>query len=173
MNKSFNKIFSVLSIAAVALASCSEPAQQEEVISNENYYGSVIETTDIVSFEDVKNQLTENGEVEARIQGEVLGTCAKKGCWMEAATGEDTLFVKFKNYEFFVPTEGVEGYNTVLEGKAYYDTTTVAELKHYAEDAGLSQEEIDLITEPEYSINFTATGVMMEPGSDSDTNESH
>lgn len=173
MNKSFNNIFSALSIAAVSLASCSEPTQQEEVVSNENYYGSVIETTDIVSFEDVKNQLTDNGEVEARIQGEVLGTCAKKGCWMEIATGEDTLFVKFKNYEFFVPTEGVEGYNTVLEGKAYYDTTTVAELKHYAEDAGLSQEEIDLISEPEYSINFTATGVMMTPGSDSDANESH
>ena len=92
---------------------------------------------------------------------------------MEVATGEDTLFVKFKNYEFFVPTEGVEGYHTVLEGVAYYDTTTVAELKHYAEDAGLSQEEIDLITEHEYNINFTATGVMMEPGTDTDSNESH
>lgn len=166
-----NKLFSTLAIAAVALASCgSEQAPQEEV-SNEKYYGSVIETNNISSFNDVRAQLTETGEVETTIEGEVLGTCAKKGCWMEIATGDDTLFVKFKNYEFFVPTEGVEGYHTVLEGVAYYDTTTVAELKHYAEDAGLSQEEIDLITEPEYSINFTASGVMMEPGADA--NESH
>ena len=168
-----NKLFSTFTIAAVALASCeTEQAPQEEV-SNEKYYGSVIETSDISEFSDVRAQLTETGEVETRIQGEVLGTCAKKGCWMEIATGEDTLFVKFKNYEFFVPTEGVEGYHTVLEGVAYYDTTTVAELKHYAEDAGKTQEEIDLITEPEYSINFTATGVMMEPGTDTDSNESH
>lgn len=168
-----NKLFSTLTFAVVALASCGIEQAPQEGVSHEKYYGSVIETTDITPFSNVRTQLTETGEVETRIQGEVLGTCAKKGCWMEVATGKDTLFVKFKNYEFFVPTEGVEGYHTVLEGVAYYDTTTVAELKHYAEDAGLSQEEIDLITEPEYNINFTATGVMMEPGTDTDSNESH
>jgi len=159
-----NNPFSTLTIVAIVLASCGTEQVLKEEVSNEKYYGSVIETSDISEFNDVRAQLTETGEVETRIQGEVLGTCSKKGCWMEIATGEDTLFVKFKNYEFFVPTEGVEGYHTVLEGVAYYDTTTVTELKHYAEDAGKTQEEIDLITEPEYSINFTATGVMMEPG---------
>ena len=49
-----------------------------------------------------------------------------------------------------------------MEGVAYYDTTTVSELRHFAEDAGKSKEEIALITEPEYRLQFTATGVMME-----------
>jgi hypothetical protein len=35
-------------------------------------------------------------------------------------------------------------------------------LRHFAEDAGKSKEEIALITEPEYRLQFTATGVMME-----------
>lgn len=171
MKVSFNLLLSVVSVSI--LAACGNTPQGEEVVSNEKYYGSVIETNDLVAFSDVKSQLSESGSVDARIEGEVLGTCGKKGCWMEIATGDDTLFVKFKNYEFFVPTEGVEGYHTVLEGRAYYDTTTVAELKHFAEDAGKSQEEIDLISEPECSINFTATGVMMEPGTTTDTDESH
>ena len=51
---------------------------------------------------------------------------------------------------------------TVVQGEAFYDTLTVPMLKHYAEDAGKSQAEIDAITEPELRLAFTATGVMIE-----------
>jgi hypothetical protein len=51
-----------------------------------------------------------------------------------------------------------------MEGVAYYDTTKVAELRHFAEDAGKNEAQIALITEPEYRLQFTATGVMMEEG---------
>jgi hypothetical protein len=106
--------------------------------------------------------LDESGRADVRFEGEITATCAKKGCWMDVASGEDTVFVRFLDYGFFVPTEGAEGKRTVVQGEAFYDTLTVPMLKHYAEDAGKSQEEIDAITEPELRLAFTATGVMIE-----------
>ena len=38
---------------------------------------------------------------------------------------------------------------------------TIDMLKHYAEDAGDSQEEIDTIIEDEYNYAFEATGVLV------------
>jgi hypothetical protein len=35
-------------------------------------------------------------------------------------------------------------------------------LKHYAEDAGKSADEIALITEPSYDVNFIADGVIIK-----------
>ena len=35
-------------------------------------------------------------------------------------------------------------------------------LKHYAEDAGKSEEEIALITEPIYELGFIADGVIIK-----------
>jgi hypothetical protein len=81
---------------------------------------------------------------------------------MDVASGEDTVFVRFLDYGFFVPTEGAEGKRTVLQGEAFYDTLSVEALRHYAEDAGKSPEEIAAITEEELRLAFTATGVMIE-----------
>lgn len=81
---------------------------------------------------------------------------------MDVVSGEDTVFVRFLDYGFFVPTEGAEGKRTVIEGEAFYDTLTVDMRRHYAEDAGASAEEISAITEPELKLAFMATGVMIE-----------
>ena len=129
---------------------------------NQTFYGSVIETGETMDGAEVRRTLTESGRAEVRLEGTITATCAKKGCWMDVASGEDTVFVRFQDYGFFVPTEGAEGKRTVIQGEAFYDTLTVPMLQHYAEDAGKSQEEIDAITEPELRLAFTATGVMIE-----------
>jgi hypothetical protein len=49
----------------------------------------------------------------------------------------------------------------VLDGVAKVTTTSVEELKHYAEDGGKSKEEIEKITEPKKEIEFTAKGVLV------------
>ena len=86
----------------------------------------------------------------------------KKGCWMTLDTGEDTLFIKFRDYGFFVPIDSVEGKTAVIQGDLFLDTTTVEMLKHYAEDAGKSEEEIAQITEPIYELGFIADGVIIK-----------
>ena len=109
-------------------------------------------------------ELAQNGEVNNIIlEGEITQTCAKKGCWMDVKVSEqDTLMVRFKDYGFFVPKEGVEGLRTVVKGNAKMDTISVEMLRHYAEDAGDSEEEILNITEPKYVLEFIAEGVLIE-----------
>ncbi len=126
------------------------------------YYGSVIDLDGAVDAEGLRSALKNEGRAQARFSGEITGTCAKKGCWMDVASGEDTVFVRFLDYGFFVPTEGAEGKRTVIEGEAFYDTLTVDMLRHYAEDAGESEEFIAAISEPKLQLAFTATGVMIE-----------
>lgn len=82
---------------------------------------------------------------------------------MKMGIGEnnDEIFVKFKDYGFFVPLN-CEGRTAVMEGWAYKDVQSVEELKHYAFDAGKTQEEIDSITEPEVTYTFLADGVVLK-----------
>jgi hypothetical protein len=53
------------------------------------------------------------------------------------------------------------GKEVVMNGYAFKDVTSVDELKHYAEDEGLSQAEIDGITEPKKELKFMASGVYL------------
>ena len=76
---------------------------------------------------------------------------------------ENEMMVRFKDYGFFVPFD-CDGKNAVFEGVAFHDTTLVADLRHYAEDAGKSAEEIEAITEPEISTGFLANGVIITDG---------
>ncbi|PCJ82293.1 MAG: DUF4920 domain-containing protein [Bacteroidetes bacterium] len=172
MKFKFYITFSAVALILFSLSSCTcdgECSQKDlsqttskSTSEHEAYYGSVIETTGALDAKSVRERLQNSDSVKVRMKGTVVTTCAKKGCWMDVASGEDTVFVKFQDYKFFVPTAGVEGFHTVMEGVAFYDTTSVDDLRHFAEDAGKSEEEIASITEPEYRLQFTATGVMMD-----------
>ena len=148
------------------LAACATGCADSTPVASSGeatYYGSVIETAGALSAAEVRKALEANGHAEVVMAGEITATCPKKGCWMDVASGEDTVFVRFLDYGFFVPTEGVDGKQTVMKGEAFFDTLSVAELRHYAEDAGEDSATIAAITEPELQLAFTATGVMIAP----------
>ena len=150
---------------ATLAAGCAPPppaGQTDVAVVPQTFYGSVIETDDALLAKDIREALAADGRASLTFEGEVTATCGKKGCWMDVASGSDTVFVRFLDYSFFVPTEGAEGKRTVVQGEAFYDTLTVPMLKHYAEDAGKSPAEIDAIPAPELRLAFTATGVMIE-----------
>lgn len=159
-------LFAAISFAALMMASGCGSTEQETTTeladSGQTFYGSVIDIDGATDAAGLRSVLAENGRAQVKFEGEVTATCAKKGCWMDVASGEDTVFVRFQDYGFFVPTEGAEGKRTVMEGEAFFDTITVEMRKHYAEDAGESEEVIAAITEPELRLAFTATGVMIE-----------
>ena len=139
---------------ALAFSSCSTKEYQ--------YFGMEIEDQVTHSYADVF-ELAQSGVVENVIlDGIITQTCAKKGCWMDVKMAEgDTIMVRFKDYGFFVPKEGAEDMRTVMYGTAQLDTISVDLLRHYAEDAGKSLEEINKITEPEVSMTFLADGVLI------------
>ena len=88
--------------------------------------------------------------------------CKKKGCWMDVSLGKDQKsFVKFKDYGFFVPLNADKS-DAIIKGKAFIDEVSISELKHYAKDAGKSQEEIDKIISPKVTYAFQADGVLIK-----------
>jgi hypothetical protein len=68
--------------------------------------------------------------------------------------------VKMKDYGFYLPL-AAKGKKVVIDGEAKMKTTSVAELKHYAEDAKKSQAEIDAIKEPLKEVRITAKGIVI------------
>jgi hypothetical protein len=96
-----------------------------------------------------------------KVTSKINEICQNKGCWMTLDLGNnETAFVKFKEYGFFVPMNAQKR-NTIIEGKAFIEVTSVAELKHYAEDEGKSEKEIAEITAPKTEYKFLAHGVLI------------
>ena len=123
------------------------------------YYGEKINPTNTVSLQDLITHAKEKSI--ANVNGTILSTCPKKGCWMQVKVETDTIQVTFKDYGFFVPKNGLENKKTVLEGFVKQDTISVKMLRHYAEDAGKSKSEIELIVKPEFKLSFVASGVII------------
>jgi ABC-type transporter Mla MlaB component len=65
-----------------------------------------------------------------------------------------------KGYAFFVPQD-IIGKTVVVEGVSYVKTTTVSELKHFAEDAKKSKKEIEAITQPQKQLRVMADGILV------------
>ena len=139
----------------IILFSYSIQSQQDNEIS---FYGDKINFENISEFSEIKSNVSNNS---IKIEGDILSSCPKKGCWMEVKFDTDTVFVKFKDYGFFVPKQGAEGKSAIVNGNISVDTLSIAQLKHYAKDAGKSKDEISKISKPEITISFLADGVVI------------
>jgi hypothetical protein len=105
--------------------------------------------------------LKKGDTLAVKVASKINEICQNKGCWMTLDLGNnETAFVKFKDYGFFVPMNAQKR-NTIIEGKAFVEETSVAELKHYAEDEGKSEKEIAEITAPKIEYKFLAHGVLI------------
>ena len=126
-------------------------------------YGDPIEGRGFDSYSSVMKNIGMKTLENVSLEGEIIQTCAKKGCWLKMKVPEgDTLMVRFKGYGFFVPKKNVEGKKAIVRGSAFMDTMDVEILRHYAEDGGASKNEILKITEPQYVLGFIADGVLIE-----------
>ena len=86
--------------------------------------------------------------------------CQSKGCWMLLDLGEDEAMVRFKDYGFFMP-KNIADREVIVNGKAYVSEMSIDEQRHYAEDAGKTQEEIEAINEVKKTLSFEADGVLV------------
>jgi len=154
------KIFSIILLAAIFFIGCKSP--QKESAPGEKF-GKMITSNNPSQIEKVVGLLNTQDSVRTQMQAKVESVCQVKGCWMNLVSeegNEGEMFVKFKDYGFFMPLD-IAGKSVIVEGVAYKEVTPVDELKHYAEDEGLSQEEIDKITEPKEELKFMADGVII------------
>ena len=123
-------------------------------------FGETFEAGEVVAYTDLRALIPETDSVTVQVKGTVDAVCQAKGCWMTFVNGEEEMMVRFKDYGFFMPKD-IAGREVIANGKAFYQTTTVDELRHYAEDAGKSAEEIAAITEPKREMRFYADGVIL------------
>ena len=132
--------------------------------SNKNFdtYGQSFDIAGINNYKVEKESLLNNPQHDTKLEGQILSTCPMKGCWMKMSVERDTILVRFKDYGFFVPKTGAEGKSAIINGKLSVDTLSVAQLRHYAEDAGKSKDEVSKIIKPEITISFLADGVVID-----------
>lgn len=154
-------------------AACSSPAAEGQGEAKDTtataqaapavkHFGDSITADGAMAIADFVSATAGKDSLDAKVDCEIITSCQKKGCWMDVKLADGTpMKVRFKDYGFFVPTEGLEGKHAVIQGRAVKEVTDVAALKHYAEDAGKSPEEIAKITEPETNWSFTADGVII------------
>lgn len=126
------------------------------------HFGKKIDESGAISMAELLEKTADGKEVHVKVYGKVEEVCQTKGCWMLIDKGNGTTMrVKFKDYGFFVP-KNCAGKTAIIEGKAFFRTVTVDELKHYAEDAGKSKDEIEAIKEPQKALAFEAEGVILK-----------
>jgi len=140
---------------AVILSVSSVLAQKTESFGEKIKLDGAIESTSFLKQIDGKDSLL------VKISAPIVNVCQKKGCWMNVDLGEGKqMMVRFKDYGFFVPKDA-DGKIAVMDGVAFREVLSVDMLRHYAEDAGKSKEEIEKITEPETRLSFEASGVLI------------
>ncbi len=158
----------ILAGVVFATTACNQPADTSENTESAeliamSYYGDTITADGAVSPANFLAQVAGKDSVAMKLETKINETCKMKGCWMTVDLGNgEEMRVKFKDYGFFVPTEGANGKVAIMEGYAFTDTISVDHLRHLAEDAGRSAEEIAAISEPEIGLNFEATGVIIK-----------
>jgi hypothetical protein len=157
----------VIAAVSVVLFSCNK--KEEAVVKSEskvNYasFGDKITAENSISKDEMLTKykaLKAGDTINVKLATKINEICQNKGCWMTLDLGNsEKAFVKFKDYGFFVPMNAQKR-ETVVEGKAFVEETSVAQLKHYAEDEGKSTEEIAKITAPKTEYKFLANGVLI------------
>lgn len=136
-----------------------EAAQTAEKMA---HFGAMITPDNAMPVAEVPEALGANDSVRLKIEGTIEEVCQMKGCWITMQVDTATsMRVTFKDYAIFLPKD-VGGRTAVLEGYAFVDTVPVEMVRHYAEDAGKSEEEIAAITEPETKLTFLADAVIIK-----------
>ena len=125
--------------------------------NNNEFYGEKFD----YDLEKIDNSIV-LADLKVRMKGEIISTCPMKGCWMNMNIANDTILVRFKDYGIFVPKTGDEGSTAIINGYLSIDTLSVAQLRHYAEDAGKNKNEIMKITNPKITLSFLADGVAIQ-----------
>ncbi len=152
---------------ALVFVSCKNNSHKNSIVNITKSYisfGKKIDLENVISAEEMGEKfkkLKEGDTINVKFVSQIESVCKRKGCWINVPVGKgNKSFVKFKDYAFFMPMNS-EGSDVILNGKAYIHIIPVNQLKHYAEDAGKTEEEIKKITQPKRILAFLADGVLL------------
>lgn len=165
------KYLLLLAVVGMFFAACktstseNKEVKKEKVAVSYDKFGAEITDKNALNSKEMLAQFKSmkvGDSVQVKFASSINEVCSKKGCWMKLSLADGTeTMVRFKDYGFFMPLDA-NGREVVVDGVAFVKETSVKDLKHYAEDAGKSKEEIAKITEPKVEFAFEASGVLMK-----------
>lgn len=123
-------------------------------------YGAKVDKSGAMPANELTGFMKGKEKAPVKVHGKVTEVCQAMGCWMKLETADGPVMVKMKDHAFYVPM-ALSGKTVVIEGEASVKETTVDMLKHYAEDAGKSKEEIDAIKESQTQMMIMASGIVV------------
>ena len=150
-------------VALAAITGCQSTGSSKEVAAAPvwNQYGEKVTfTTQPVSLGTLKGD-----ETDVAVSGVITEVCQSQGCWIRLkdpsnpAAGD--LFIKTKDHAYLVP-RNAHGRNAIVHGRCELSEMSVADQKHFAEEAGKSEAEIAKITQPKKMITFHADSIRIE-----------
>lgn len=155
-------LFFLLLAGILFISSNCEAQKLKNQTDKPTLYGQAFSQKNAIPATSLPTVLGAKDSVAATVNGQVLNVCQAKGCWVDVKLADNSVMkVKFKDYAFFLPKD-IAGKTVVLNGMAYNQKVSVADQRHYAQDAGKSEKEIKAITQPKQSITFTASGVVIK-----------
>lgn len=153
----------ILLLAVVLFTSVVANAQPPKVPADPGtVFGEKTTAENAITVDDMYALLKtkESKKADVKIKGTVTTVCQMEGCWLKVKSPEGNMMVKLKDHKFLVPVI-LEGKNVVIAGTAEEKVTSIEQLRHYAEDAGKSKEEIAKITQPKREVVMEAKGVLV------------
>ena len=170
-NRTMKNLLRLSVVFLLVLSACKENANKKkdnvnsEITAKFDSFGAMISNEGAldskVMLEKFKS-MKAGDTINVKFASKIDEVCSKKGCWMKLDLTDGTqTMVRFKDYGFFMPLDSKDR-EVIVNGKAYVTETSVADLKHYAEDAGKTKEEIAKITMPKLEFAFEADGVLMK-----------
>lgn len=150
-------------MAAVACNSGKNSSTAAAAPKDGKHFGAMIDGKKAIPYDALLTKMEKTDSLNAKVTGKVSAVCLKKGCWMTMVSdvpGKPDMRITFKDYAFFMPKD-IVGKRVVIDGFARVETTSVDVLRHFAEDAGKSKEEIAAINKPLRELAFEAAGVLI------------
>lgn len=126
-------------------------------------FGAEVKEGDAVAVAEILANPKKYEGQTLRFAGPIQAICQTKGCWMRVGNddqmGGQNVFIKFKDYAFFMPLDGA-GRTALVEGTVKVQEIPVDQIKHYLEDAG-KHDEAAKITQPQIQLTCMASGVAL------------
>ncbi|MGI9525859.1 MAG: DUF4920 domain-containing protein [Weeksellaceae bacterium] len=152
-----------LVISSFMLFSCNQ--KEGKKVGDYISYGNEINTENVISQEEMMQHystMKPGDTVAIKFKSNIKEVCQMEGCWVKLDLESDTeSMVNYKNHDFSIPKDS-KGKEAIVEGKAFIKEVSVEDQKHYAADAGDSEEEIASITSPKSEYHFIADGILVK-----------
>jgi hypothetical protein len=149
-----------LSTLALSLTAANSFAQSTDAKA----YGTAFKQEAAITPQKMAVVMADKDKLEdTQITGYVSKVCKREGCWMVIRTDKnsnDDVMVRMKDHSFVVPKD-IEGKTAVVKGTVAKKMQSVAEQKHYLEDAGATADQLAQITTPKAVYEMQVTGVYL------------